>query len=156
MGRMNDNNIISDDENAIIRYQADGALDQHIAPADYKYKNINGTKAVVKLPKYATYAWDAFHPNDDYHIDPREYECIVQAEPKEDFDKYYARNMMYFKNVAIHVFYDYMRLMNFVIDGTEKHSFAYHLGRAVWKNYLYYFIAFGIVTFCVAMLVIGK
>lgn len=151
-----DEDIIIDDENALVRYEADGVLDQHIAPADFKYKSFGGTKAVAKIPKTATYAWDAFHPNENFHIDPREYECITQVEPKEDFDKYYARNMMYFKNVAIHVFYDYLKLMNFIIDGTEKHSFAYHLGRTLWKNYLLYFIVFGIVVFCVAMLVIGK
>jgi hypothetical protein len=89
----------------------------------------------------------------DYNSDKRQYICLQQAKPKEDFDKYYKTNLMYFKNVAMPFFYDFVKAMNFTIDSTELHSFAYHFGRAKWKEYFTFrFIGLGIVLFVGVML----
>jgi hypothetical protein len=115
-------------------------------------KEVDGKLVKNTLKDYDVVDWNTCTDN-DYAADKRQYICIPQAEPKEDVDKYYKSNLMYFKNVAMPFFYEYVKAMNFTIDSTELHGFAYHFGRAKWKEYFTFkYIGLGILIFIGAMI----
>lgn len=146
-------NLIKRTEDAVIRVVSEGD-GTYFEPADYKENKERGLMVVNNIPYEATMSWDAITSTADYHLDDREYVCVPQTPKKDNFDMYYKHNMMYFKNVAIHVLYDYVKCMNFVIDGTEKHSFAYHLGKATWiSTFIYRFFGASLIVFFIAMLI---
>lgn len=136
------------------------ALPTYEKPVDYS-KCKRNEKGEIVVNKYLDFG-DCFtwEQQDDYpgskeFVDTREYFRAQTTPPKEDFDKFYATNMMYFKNVGVHEMYDYIKANNFFIDHTEKHPFAYHMGRASWKTALYLFIAGGVLLFALEMFVMG-
>ena len=129
------------------------------APAKYKGKRNDKGELVInkKLTFDECFKWNQQdeYPGSKDFVDTREYFRDVTCEPKTDFDKYYATNMMYFKNVGVHEMYDYIKANNFFIDHTEKHDFAYHMGRSTWRTVMLGIIAFGIVLFLIEMFVMG-
>ena len=95
--------------------------------------------------------WNSIDMNQDRFIDDREFIRERTVEPKEDVS-FYIGNMMYFKNVAIHIFYDYVKMLNWFIDRTEKHGFMYHFGRAHFIMTIVRFGMLGVLMFIVAMI----
>ena len=119
--------------------------------ANIMKKNNDGVYEVIDPEKMQ---WNKFMHNPEYDdpMDGNIYITTTDVEPKEDFDKYYRYNIMYFKNVAIVFWYDFMKGMNFVIDSLEKHNFAYHFGRAYWLFRARTLFAISFIMFVIVML----